>query len=88
MKMATKYQITAEQKEEIEEFRRRNKDKRAEAKLRVLVMRAEGAKAKQISEATGFHAAYVSTIVSKYLHGGIEAIIGNHYSGKPSQHEL
>jgi len=81
MKMATKYQITTEQKEEIEEFRRKNKDKRAEAKLRVLVMRAEGAKAKQISEATGFHAAYVSTIVSKYLHGGIEAIVGNHYSG-------
>lgn len=79
--MATKYQITAAQKEEIEEIRRKNKDKRAEAKLRVLVMRAEGANAKQISKATGFHAAYVSTIVSKYLHGGIEAIVGNHYSG-------
>ena len=79
--MATKYQITAEQKEEIEEIRRRNKDKRTEAKLKVLVMRAEGASAKQISEATGFHAAYVSTIVSKYLHDGIEAIVGNHYSG-------
>lgn len=65
MKMATRYEITAEQKEEIEQARKANKDKRTEAKLKVLVMRAEGASAKKISEATGFHSAYVSTIVSK-----------------------
>ena len=79
--MARKYEITAEQKEEIEQVRKANRDKRTEAKLRVLVMRAEGANAKEISMVTGFHSAYVSTIVSKYIHGGLEAIIGNHYGG-------
>ena len=79
--MATKYEITAEQKVEIEQARKVNRDKRTEAKLRVLVMRAEGANAKEISNVTGFHSAYISTIVSKYIHGGLEAITGNHYGG-------
>lgn len=76
-----KYEITAAQKQEIEEARRKNKDKRIEAKLKALSMRADGMKSKAISEATGFHTAYVSTIVSKYIHGGIESITGNHYPG-------
>ena len=46
-----------------------------------MVLRAEGADSKKISEVTGFHSAYVSTIVSKYIHGGIEAITGKHYGG-------
>ena len=79
--MAAKYEITAEQKAEIEQARKTNKDKRNEAKLKVLSMRADGECAKKISEATGFHPAYVSTLVSKYVHGGLEAIIGNHYGG-------
>lgn len=79
--MATKYIITAEQKVEIEQARKVNKDKRIEAKLKVLVLRADGASAKEISEVTEFHPAYISTIVSKYIHGGLEAITGNHYKG-------
>ena len=82
MNMLTmKYEITAEQKREIEEARKKNKDKRVEAKLKALSLRADGLKSKEISEATGFHPAYVSTIVSKYIHGGLEAIVGNHYPG-------
>lgn len=79
--MATKYQITSAQKEEIELARKANRDKRTEAKLKVLFMRAEGEDSKKISEVTGFHSAYVSTIVSKYIHGGIEAITCKHYGG-------
>ena len=79
--MATKYEITAEERAAIEQARKENRDKRTEAKLRVLVMRADGATAKRISEITGFHPAYVSTIVSKYIHGGLEAITGKHYGG-------
>lgn len=41
MKMATKYQITSAQKEEIELARKANRDKRTEAKLKVLFMRAK-----------------------------------------------
>ena len=53
--MASKYIITAEQLKEIEEARKSNKNKRVEAKLKALAMRGEGASAKKISEATGFH---------------------------------
>ena len=76
-----KYEITAEQKQEIEVARRKNKDKRVEAKLKALTLRADGCTSKAISEATGFHPAYISTLVSKYIRGGIEAITGNHYGG-------
>lgn len=79
--MAVKYRITTEQKKEIEEARRLNKNKRIEAKLKVLVMRSEGASAKRISEATGFHPAYISTLVSKYIHNGLESIIHSSYGG-------
>ena len=81
MKMAARYEITAAQKAEIEQARGKNKDKRVEYKLKALSMRAEGASARKISEATGYHPAYVSTLVSKYIHGGLDAMIGNHYGG-------
>ena len=79
--MATKYTITAEQKAELEQARKATKDKRIDTKLRVLIMRAEGARSKEISEVTEFHPAYISTIVSKYIKGGLEAITGKHYKG-------
>ena len=79
--MAAKYDLTAAQKAEIEQARVKNKDKKVEYRLKVLIMRAEGASAKEIGEATGYHPAYVSTLVSKYIHGGLEAITGDHYGG-------
>lgn len=81
MNMAAKYEITAEQMSEIKQARKKNRDKRVEAKLKALAMRGEGASAKEISDATGFHPAYVSTLVSKYIHNGMKAITGNHYGG-------
>ena len=77
--MEKKYIITAEQREEIKAARKKNKDKRAEAKLKVLEMRAEGYKLKEISEKTGYHAKHVSKIVIKYKKEGIEAIIKPKY---------
>ena len=38
-------------------------------------------KSKEVSQATGFHAAYVTTLVAKYRKKGLEAISGNHYGG-------
>ena len=47
MNMLTmKYEITAEQKQEIEEARKKNRDKRIEAKLKALSLRADGLKSK------------------------------------------
>ena len=50
----------------IEQKRKENKDKRAEARLKALELRAKGAKAHEVAEATGFHAAYVTQLVGKY----------------------
>ncbi len=77
--MVKKYIITEEQKQEIKEARKKNKDKRAETKLKALEMRAEGCKLKEIGEKTGYHPKHVSKIVTKYINEGIEAIMKPKY---------
>lgn len=77
--MTSKYEITAAQKAEIEQARAKSKDKKVEYRLKAFSMRADRASAKKIGEATGYHPAYVSTLVSKYIHGRLETITGNHY---------
>ena len=79
--MASRNQFSEEEIKAIEQARKENKDKRAEAKLKVLQLRAEGQKAKEVAAATGFHAAYVTQLVAKYRDHGLEAISGNHYDG-------
>ncbi|MGN1456565.1 MAG: transposase [Acutalibacteraceae bacterium] len=79
--MARKYTFSEKDIEIIREARRKNKDKRVEARLKALQIRAEGKTSKEASEATGFHSAYISQIIAKYCKGGIEAITGNHYKG-------
>ena len=79
--MTRKYTFTAKDLEIIREARKKNKDKRAEVRLHALELRAEGKRAKEISEAVGVSAPYVSQLAAKYFAGGIEAIAGNHYGG-------
>ena len=79
--MASRYKFSEEEIKAIEKKRKENKDKRAEARLKALELRAKGAKAKEVAEATGFHAAYVTQLVGKYRKKGLEAIAGNHYGG-------
>ena len=79
--MAKRYEFSAEEILEIEKARSANKDKRAEARLRALELRAKGATDKEVSEQTGFYHSTVSRLVSKYRKNGIEAISGNHYGG-------
>ena len=79
--MASRYQFSKEEIKEIEQTRKNNKDKRAEARLKTLELRAKGASAKEVAEATGFHAGSVTRLVAKYRDHGIEAIAGNHYGG-------
>ena len=81
MNMASRYKFSEEEIKEIEQARKKNKDKRAEARLKALELRAKGADAKQVSRATGFHASSVSRLVAKYRDHGLEAISGNHYGG-------
>lgn len=79
--MAQVYKFSEEEIEEIVQARRENKDKRVEARLKALEMRARNVKASEIAELTGFHSAYISQLAAKYKKGGIEAITGNHYGG-------
>ena len=79
--MASRYKFSEEEIREIEQTRKSNKDKRVEARLKALELRAKGASAIKVSEATGFHAGSVTRLVAKYRDHGIEAITGNHYGG-------
>ena len=81
MKMGFRYKFIEEEIKAIVQRRKENKDKRAEARLKALELRAKGANAKEVAEATGFHAAYVTQLVAKYREHGLEAISGNHYGG-------
>ena len=75
------YKYTDEDRSIIRRARKENKNKRVEKRLYALELRASGMSAREISEQTGFHSAYITQLSSKYRHGGIEAITGNHYGG-------
>ena len=79
--MASMYVFSEEEITAIEKARKETKDKRVEARLKALELRAKGATAKEVSEATGFHPASVTRLVAKDRDHGLEAITGNHYGG-------
>ena len=79
--MKKKYRIGAEQEAELIEARRRNKNKGAEKRLKALIMRAQGKKNAEVAQATDYHPAYVSQLVSTYCNEGLSAVIENHYAG-------
>ena len=81
IRMASRYKFSEEQIKEIEQARKDHKDKRAEARLKALELRAKGASSNEVAAATGFHAGSVTRLVAKYRDHGIEAISGNHYGG-------
>ena len=79
--MASRYKFSEEEIEQIVTARKANKDKRAEARLKALELRARGLQSEEVAKATGFHAGYITTLVRKYRQGGLKAIAGNHYGG-------
>ena len=79
--MASNYKFSKEEMAAIKAARRETKDKRADARLKALELRTAGMELSEVSQATGFHAAYVSQLVAKYRDHGLEAISGNHYGG-------
>ncbi len=79
--MASRYKFSEEEICKIEQARKENKDKRAEVRLKALELRAKGASAAEVSQATGIHPSYITHIVAKYRDKGLEAISGNHYGG-------
>ena len=81
IKMASRYKFSSEEIAAIKAARKDNKNKRANARLKALELRAQGMKSNEVAQATGFHAAYITTLVSKHRDKGLEAISGNHYGG-------
>lgn len=79
--MSSRYKFSENEIARIESARKANKDKRAEARLKALELRAKGEKSEEVAKETGFHPAYITTLVRKYREGGLEAIAGNHYGG-------
>ena len=74
--MASRYQFSGEEIKAIEQARKENKDKRAEARLKALELRAKGASSKDVAEATGFCSAYVSQLVAKIGATGLKQFRG------------
>ena len=79
--MGRSYQFREKEIEEIQAARKKNKDKRAEQRLKALELRAKGKSREEVSQSTGFCKEYVSQLVKKYREKGLEAITGNHYGG-------
>lgn len=79
--MACRYHYTEEQKKELEEAIRKNKDKRIDRRLRALKLRSEGKSGKEISLATGYNIDYVRRLEVQYIENGITKITGNNYKG-------
>ena len=79
--MAFKYEISQEQKAEIELARKKNRNKRIEMKLKVLSLRAEWESLKEISEITEYHFTNVSKIISQFIHRGLSYMLQCHYLG-------
>jgi len=79
--MPKRYNINEDQVKELEEARKKNKDKNVEKRLKALLLHAEGKTREKIAEITGFVKSYVSELVSKYCNKGISTITENNYHG-------
>ncbi len=79
--MKMKHRYSEEDQEIIKAARKVNRDKQMERRLEAIELQAAGKKAKEISEITGYHPAYISQLMAKYRDGGIEAITRNHHGG-------
>ena len=79
--MASRYEFTEEQIEELTKAAKENKEKGVDRRLRTLLMRAKGKKLSEIVAATGYSFSGIVKLVSKYRQGGLAAIVENHYGG-------
>ncbi len=76
-----KYVFTEEAIAEIQEARRKNRDKNVDRRLKALELKAGGHTGQEIAEMTDYNPGYISKLAAKYRKGGREAITGSHYGG-------
>lgn len=80
MKMS-RFQISTEEYEEVKEAEKETKDKNVSRRLRVLMMRYEGYKVREIAGITGMRINSISEMCRRYREQGLEAFIKNKYGG-------
>ena len=79
--MPKRHKISEAQEKEIQEARKNNKDKKADRRLKAILLHAVGKKHEKIAEQTEFSQSYISRLVCKYCAKGLSVIIDNHYPG-------
>lgn len=84
--MASRYKFSDEEIKAIEQARRDNKDKRAEARLKALELRAKGATASKVGEATGFHNSQIYFVLHR--HGWRKVMPCSKHPKKASDEEI
>lgn len=67
--------ISENEMEKIKEAARKNKNKRVEKKLQVLIMRYERKSNEEISARTGYNVRYITTLMGQYQKQGLEEFI-------------
>jgi transposase len=70
-----------EEIEELEQARKKNKNKNVERRLKALLLHGKGEEHQKIADQTEYSVTYISELVTKYIKKGITAIIGNNYRG-------
>ena len=80
MKMS-RFQINKEEYEAIKAAEKGTKDKNISRRLRVLMMRYEGKKVKEIAEITGMRINSISEMCRRYREQGLERFIAKKYGG-------
>ena len=67
--------ISEEEYERIKEAAKKNKNKRVDKKLQVLIMRHENKGNEEISARTGYNVRYITTLMGQYKKQGLEEFI-------------
>jgi len=79
--MPKRYQLNDAQILELEELRKRNKDKNVEKRIRALLLYTDGVKCDKIAEQTGYVKTYITELVTRYRKNGLSVIAGGNYGG-------
>ncbi|MFZ2409939.1 MAG: winged helix-turn-helix domain-containing protein [Candidatus Methanoperedens sp.] len=79
--MPKTYHFSTDQIAELEEARKKNKNKNVENRIKALLLRADGVKRPDVAMQTGFAATYITKLTARYQNEGLPAIVENHYAG-------
>jgi transposase len=76
-----RYHISEEEVKRIKEARTKNKEKKIDRRLEVLLLYAWGKPREEIMERTGYGKWYITTLVQKYRKEGLENYTMKHHKG-------